>query len=114
MGYVYENKIECLDLEKDKWIAIKRKLPKKSAYFALNVDDEIVHLFCWKGEHFTVRIEDIIEAVKEIDENDPNNTLSWNELGKTVVPTKVLSLKNKGPKLPDDYVDSDEDEVEDK
>jgi len=110
--YVYENKIECLDLDRDKWIGLKKKLPKKSAYFALNVDDESIHLFCWKGEHFTVRIEDIIHAMQEVDENDEKYTLSWNELGKAVVPSKAFGVKNKGPKLPDGYVDSDESEEE--
>ena len=111
-GYIEDDGINVLDLKKEKWIVLKRKLPKKSAYFALYLGNDIVHLFRYNGKHYTIKIDDIISATKEA-ENDDRLTLSWTEQGKTTVPSKSLSIKNIGPKITDDDSDSDDDDGDD-
>ena len=108
-GYIEDDGINVLDLKKEKWIVLKRRLPKKSAYFALYLGNDIVHLFRYNGKHYTIEIDDIISATKEA-ENDDRLTLSWTEQGKTTVPSKSMSVKNKGPKITEDDSNSDDDD----
>eukprot|EP01083_Nonionella_stella_P017552 49112_1 len=105
------NGICGLEWSTGKWFRLKQKLPYKRMYFAVRTDgSDVVRLFSYGGKHLTASLDDIVKLMESTTERFKVST--WNEMGKTVLPTKAPSITNMGPKMDPDS-SGDEDEAED-
>lgn len=104
----YQPKLEmsrqmyALRLKDGQWISLQKKLPRKAEYFAVyNEGAEVVHLYTYRGHHYTIEVKDLFEAVEEAQDTAASWEVDKSDSGKTVLPTKSKSITNMGPKLGD-------------